>query len=75
MLISDFCSNKLYLALENNLNSESTSSTPTLEAKLKKLRDSLRPGQQQLGDWKGGKWLFLRFLGRVNPTVLRLLLQ
>ncbi|MGB5771452.1 MAG: ATP-dependent helicase [Crocosphaera sp.] len=41
--------------MENNLNSESTSSTPTLEAKLKKLRDSLRPGQQQLGDWKGGK--------------------
>ncbi|WP_227873479.1 ATP-dependent helicase [Aphanothece sacrum] len=27
----------------------------TLSEQLKKLRDSLRPGQQQLADWEGGK--------------------
>jgi DNA helicase-2/ATP-dependent DNA helicase PcrA len=41
--------------LENTINSQSTSLTPTLEKELQKLRESLRPGQQQLGDWKGGK--------------------
>ncbi len=41
--------------MEKNLNSTSNASLANLFIKLNQLRDSLRPGQQQLGHWEGGK--------------------
>ncbi|EAZ89854.1 ATP-dependent helicase [Crocosphaera chwakensis] len=41
--------------MENNLNSTSNASLATFSIKLDQLRDSLRPGQQQLATWEGGK--------------------
>lgn len=41
--------------MENNLNLTSNATLATLSIKLDQLRDSLRPGQQQLGSWDGGK--------------------
>ncbi|MDJ0844800.1 ATP-dependent helicase [Crocosphaera sp.] len=41
--------------MENNINLTSNSPLSTLSIKLEELRNSLRPGQQQLGSWEGGK--------------------
>ncbi len=41
--------------METNINLTSNSSLSTLSIKLDQLRESLRPGQQQLGSWEGGK--------------------
>ena len=41
--------------MENNINLTSNSFPSTLSIKLEELRNSLRPGQQQLGSWEGGK--------------------
>ena len=41
--------------MENNINSTSHLSVPNLSIKLEELRNSLRPGQQQLASWTAGK--------------------
>ncbi|GBF80418.1 hypothetical protein AsFPU1_1819 [Aphanothece sacrum FPU1] len=41
--------------MNNKIITDPTFISETLSEQLKKLRDSLRPGQQQLADWEGGK--------------------